>query len=101
MFAINSISKHASDERLHQRGVSEQLLDLASRFGDKSYGHKQACWLYFSERSIKKMIEAGVPMKLVQMAEGKRNLRFVVSTGEGCLITAKYAYGHGRLRVNQ
>lgn len=100
MSEINTTSKHAY-ERMCQRGISKQLLELASEFGEKSYGHKNAFYLYFSEKSIKKMTKAGVSKQLVQQAEGKRNLRFVVSSDNGCLITAKFAYGRARLRVYQ
>lgn len=97
MIHIQCESRHASHERLQQRGIPGELVSLVSRFGKyhhnknaPGHAHDSCISMYFAQASIKKMSEAGVPAALIQLAEKKRDLRFVVSK-DGTLVTAYYA----------
>lgn len=99
---IHYISRHAGQERLQQRGIPDEMLLLIDRYGDRSriksrknHSYDSANYLYFSHRSIKKMKDQGIDMQLVQLAEKKSHLRFVVSD-DGGLITALYACKNNR-----
>lgn len=99
---IHYISRHAGQERLQQRGIPDEMLLLIDRYGDRSRNnnrkkhiHNSANYLYFSHRSIQKMKDQGINMQLVQLAEKKLYLRFVVGD-DGCLITALYVRKNNR-----
>lgn len=88
------LTDHAAQERIPQRGVPHRLLGLIWRYADEFASNRErgkAASLYLSQRSLDQMRRDGVDKKLIQEAEGRRHLRFVVDP-DGVLITAKPAW---------
>ena len=96
----SDLSKHAAQERIPQRGVPMRMVALVRDYGDEFISNREsskAVCLYFSRRSLDQMRRDRVDHKLIQDAERRMHLRFVVS-GEGTLITVKHAW-HGHRRI--
>ena len=93
-----TLTNHAAQERIPQRGIPHRLLGLIWRYADEFASNRErskAASLYLSQRSFDQMRRDGVDKKLIQDAESRRHLRFVVDP-EGILITAKLAWRRHR-----
>lgn len=96
MHNIKTLSKHVVNERMQQRGISMEMVELIDRFGETEYGHGNAMHLYLSRRSIDRMYRAGVSRHLIQQAEARMSLRVVVACTDGTAITIKHTRRNSR-----
>lgn len=92
MNTLTRQTRHFKCERMQQRGIPPEFPYLAIRYGEVFARDTTANAIYFSKRSISRMIKDGVASRLIREVEDRPNVRFIVSKESGDLLTVEYAY---------
>lgn len=92
MNTLTRQTRHFKCERMQQRGIPPEFPDLAALYGEVISWDTTANAVYFSKRSVSRMIKDGVATRLIREVESRPNVRFIVSKSTGVFITVAYAY---------
>ena len=96
MNTLTTQTNHFQRERMQQRGIPTEFPDLAALYGDVFPRDTTTNAIYFSKRSISRMISKGVASRLIREVESRPNVRFLISKDSGAFITVYYAHTDNR-----